>query len=196
MSATTESDTEVDLSTTDRLQELVSRAQAGDPTSLLEIREYLDANPTLWQRSGDLAQQAQAAWLKLLCGTDLLLRETIERKLAALRTELEGPNSTPLANLIIEEVLACWLQTHAASCQFAQAAGGQTSPAILRNLQRREESSQRRYLAAIKMLATIRKLRPEQATVDQPKRPASQTKSQHEGRNDMAGEILPLRASG
>ncbi len=142
----------------DRLRRLVERAQAGDQGVLPELRQALDAEPAVWRQYGDLAAQAQAAWLRLLAGPDLLLQESVERKLAELRAELAGPEPSRVEQLLVERVAACWLQTMYADALYAQAKGPEATPAVLRELMKRQESSQRRYLAAIRQLALVRKL--------------------------------------
>ena len=142
----------------ERLAELVQRAQQGDLTALPLLREALEGDPSLWQEYGDLAAQAQEAWLQLLAGTDYLLAESVRLKLAALRQELGAEGASPLEKLLIERVVACWLQTHYADALYAQAKGPQSTASVRQELMKRQESSQRRYLAAIKQLALVRKL--------------------------------------
>ena len=142
----------------DRLAELVQRAQQGDVTALPLLREALEADPSLWQAYGDLAAQAQEAWLQLLAGTDYLLAESVRLKLAALRQELGAEGASPLEKLLVERIVACWLQTHYADALYAQAKGPQSTASVRQELMKRQESSQRRYLAAIKQLALVRKL--------------------------------------
>src|SRR5262245_50727317 len=142
----------------ERLAELVQRAQQGDLTVLPLLREALEADPSLWQEYGDLAAQAQEAWLQLLAGTDYLLAESVRLKLGALRRELGTEGASPLEKLLIERVVACWLQTHYADALYAQAKGPHSTPSVRQELMKRQDSSQRRYLAAIKQLALVRKL--------------------------------------
>src|SRR4051812_5496056 len=85
-----------------RLQSLVQRAQRGDESVQPELRELLDAHPEIWQRCGDLALQAQAAWLRLISGPDLLLRESLQRKLEQLKSDLAGTDPSPLEKLLVE----------------------------------------------------------------------------------------------
>src|SRR5262249_41644713 len=120
------------------------------------LRAALDANA--WLCYGDLGQQAMAAWLQLICGPNLLLRESVERRVDALKGELAGPEPSPLEKLLVERVVACWLQCHYADGTYAQATGPQVTPAARQELMKRQESSQRRYLASIKQLALVRKL--------------------------------------
>src|SRR5262245_7998003 len=79
-----------------RLESLVERAQQGDETVLPELRQVLDNHPELWQRCGDLALQAQTAWLQRVCGKDLVLRESLQRQLEQLKGELAGKYPTRL----------------------------------------------------------------------------------------------------
>jgi hypothetical protein len=143
---------------TERLAELVQRAQQGDVTVLPLLREALEADPTVWQEYGDLAAQAQEAWLQLLAGTDYLLAESVRFKVAAMRQELGAEGASPLEKLLVERIVACWLQTHYADALYAQAKGPQSTASVRQELMKRQDSSQRRYLAAIKQLALVRKL--------------------------------------
>jgi hypothetical protein len=63
------------------------------------LRQVLDAHPEFWQRFGDLALQAQTAWLQLISGKDLLLRESLVRKPDQLKAELAGTDPSPLEKL-------------------------------------------------------------------------------------------------
>jgi hypothetical protein len=143
---------------TERLAELVQRAQQGDVTALPLLREALEGDPALWQEYGDLAAQAQEAWLQLLAGTDYLLAESVRLKLGALRRELSAEGASPLEKLLIERVIACWLQTCYSDSVYAQAKGPSSTASVRQELMKRQDSSQRRYLAAIKQLALVRKL--------------------------------------
>jgi len=142
----------------DRLAELVQRAQQGDTSVIPALRDALEAAPSVWREYGDLAAQAQEAWLQLLSGTDYMLAESVRLKLSALRQELGAEGASPLEKLLVERIVACWLQTHYADALYAQAKGPQSTAPVRQELMKRQESSQRRYLAAIKQLALVRKL--------------------------------------
>jgi hypothetical protein len=154
----------------ERLQRLVQRAEQGDESVLGELRAALAVNPWVWQRYGDLAQQSQAAWLQLIAGNNLLLREATQRKAEQLRAELAGPKPSPLERLLVERLVSCWLQTNYADAAYAQMKGN--SPAQHTAALRRQNSAQQRYLQAVKALATVRKLlRPGLSPVDLALRP-------------------------
>ena len=142
----------------DRLAELVQRAQQGDTSVIPALRDALEAAPSVWREYGDLAAQAQEAWLQLLSGTDYMLAESVRLKLSALRQELGAEGASPLEKLLIERVAACWLQVMYSDALYAQAKGPQSTASVRQELMKRQESSQRRYLAAIKQLALVRKL--------------------------------------
>jgi hypothetical protein len=149
----------------ERLQRLVERAEGGDEGVMPELRAALDANPWVWQRYGDLGRQSEAAWLQLVAGKNLLLLEATQRKAEQLRAELAGPAPSPLERLLVERVVACWLQTNFADASYAQLKGN--DPAQHTAALRRQNSAQQRYLQAVKALATVRKLlRPAPAPVE------------------------------
>ena len=139
-----------------RLESLVQRAQRGDESVLPELRQVLDAHPELWRRCGDLALQAQTAWLQLIGGKDLLLRESLQRKLEQLKVELAGTDPSPLEKLLVERATATWLQLQYIDAVYAQVKGN--GSAQHQALQRRQNSAQQRHLQALKMLVTVRKL--------------------------------------
>lgn len=141
------------------LAELVARARSGDRDVLPELRAFLDARPDVWREVGDLAAHALEAWVGVVAGPDLVLAESVRRRIDGLRAELSGPSPTPLEELLVERVLACWLQVSHADAAAAQARGPHATGAVRAELLRRQESGQRRYLAAVKQLAVVRRLR-------------------------------------
>jgi hypothetical protein len=138
-------------------EELVAQARTGDETALSELRGYLDARPTLAQHIGDLAAHVERTWVELAAGNPLL-GEALARRLAALKDELAGPDPTPLVRLLAVRAASVWLQSVHADAVAARL-GATAGPAAALAL-RRQESTQRRYLAALKALALVKKLRP------------------------------------
>jgi hypothetical protein len=168
----------------ERLQRLVERAERGDESVLGELRAALDVNPWVWERYGDLAKQSQAAWLQLVAGRNLLLHESARRKAEQLRAELAGPAPSPLERLLIERIVATWLQVHYSDASYAQLKG--TNPAQHTAALQRQNSAQQRYLQAVKALATVRKLlRPGPAPVEIATRLGSQERVTA-GRRDLS----------
>jgi hypothetical protein len=159
MSTNTETPAAAGPDPTAGLVSLLRRAEQGDLTALPELRRLLDADSSLWQRYGDLALQAEAGLVQLASGDNLLLAESLARKLAALKADLAGPSPSPLHKLLVERVAACWLQA-----SYFDALAAQTrdqSPRQAADLQRRQDATHRRLLSAVKALETCRRhLRP------------------------------------
>jgi hypothetical protein len=141
-----------------RLRQLCPAAQAGDAQALAELRRLLDAHPDFWRDYADLARHVEDAWLALLDQGSLLRREALQRRLAALKGELAAPSPSPLERLLVERIAACWLQVCYADLLSYPNMRQCTSLALFTAAERRQDRSQRRYLAAIKQLALVRKL--------------------------------------
>jgi hypothetical protein len=164
-----------DLEALEHLRQLAERAQRGEDV-LLELRGILDACPEIWQRNGDLARLAEASWLNLVAGDDLLLRESLGRQLEALKAELAGAQPSILERLLADRVALCWLQASYADAAYAQLSGRGATPAQRAEAQQRQTSAQNRYLQAIKALATVRKLiRPVPSLFDLGLHPVAET---------------------
>jgi hypothetical protein len=140
------------------VRELVRRGQNGDASALPLLRHLLDADPELWRRHGDLARHAEDAWLTLIAGEDLLLRESISRKLMELKADLLSWGASSVERLLVERVTATWLQASYADATYAQIRASEASAAVRKELMQRQESAQRRYLAALQQLVLVRKL--------------------------------------
>jgi hypothetical protein len=190
---TTTNANEQAVPTQGRIDELVRRAQQGDRSVMPQLRQILDSDPSLWQRYGDLAKWAQAAWLQLAAPKDVLLYECLERKMEEMRAELSGPDPSPLEKLLVERVVACWLQCEYADILYAQNRDQPSSMAIRKELMSRQESAQRRYLASLKQLATVRKLlKPGLSPFDLAMRPVEEGNPAVRGR---AGAAPPIRVA-
>jgi len=144
---------------TERMRRLLERAERGDRSALPALEMLLDATPEVWRAYGDLARVAEDAWVELVAGPNLLLKESLRRKLAELKSELlSDPAPSPLEQLLVERVGAGWLQIAYADAAAAQAREKPLDLAQLEQQQRRQERAQKGYLAAIRTLATVRKL--------------------------------------
>jgi len=141
-----------------QLAELIYRAEHGDSKAMPELRAWLDGCPEFWKKYGDLGNRAQQSWLDLLAGEDLLLQEAVRRNLETLRAEIGAAEQSPLEKLLVDQIVACFLQVQYAEITYAKAKGPEATKAVRQELMNRQESASRRYLAAIKQLAFVRKL--------------------------------------
>ena len=141
----------------DELRKLLKRAERGDHKALPAARALFHTDPGLWREIGDLAAQAEKALVKVTAGENLLVQEAVERAMESLRSELAGPNPTPLDRLLVDRVVACWLQVHYADAVYAQ---GMKDLTFNQGdyYQRRQDRAHRRYLSAIRSLAQVRRL--------------------------------------
>jgi hypothetical protein len=144
----------------DEIRSVISRAKQGDTTVLPRLRELLADHPALWQRYGDLAVLAEAAWADLAAGTDLHLRESLLRRAEALREELAGPTPSPVEKLLVERVVATWLQLHYFDVIEAQSLNNDEKPRLASFRAKRQEQAHRMYLTSLAALTTLRKLLP------------------------------------
>jgi hypothetical protein len=138
------------------MRKFLKRAQEGDASTLPALRKVLQNPATVDMLGGDLARQAEHSFILAAAGEDLAFKEALTRKLALLRAELAGTNSTPVERLLVERVVACWLQVQDADIRYAQAKN--LTLAWSEYYQRRMDRAHRRYLSALKTLALVRKL--------------------------------------
>ena len=105
----------------------------------------------------DLERNVERFVSKWLAGEDnLAFREALNRKLASLREELEGPSPSPTEWLLVDRIVACWLQVQEAEFHGAQA-DNYDAPKANFHL-KRQDRAHRRFLSGMKTLATVRKL--------------------------------------
>ena len=138
------------------LAQLLKKAEAGDRSVLPQLRRALDGDPDLWRGYGNLAAHAEASLAMLAAGPNLLLAESLRRKLAELKAELGGESPSPLEKLLAERITATWLQVAYFDALLAQAGGA--GDARLRALQRLQDAAHRRHLAGVRQLAVVRRL--------------------------------------
>lgn len=145
---------EVRLETAD-IDDLVTRAEKGDRSTLPAIRK-LFTDRIFLDIAGNLALQVQEAVIDSAGGQSLPFKEGIACKMKQLRGDLCGTNSSPLEKLLVERIVLCWLTLHDAEIRFARAKELTIRQATY--WQDRIDRAHRRYLTAMKTLATVRKL--------------------------------------
>src|SRR5262249_20398539 len=136
--------------------DLVRRADDGDPTTLPVLREVLKDPRMVDLMGGDLAGRAQRTLIDRFAGKSLRLREALARKLEVLREEVIGPRPAPVERLLAARVVACWLHLHVLELAFA--GQGDMAIGVAVYFEKALGHAQKRYLAALKALALVRKL--------------------------------------
>lgn len=150
--------TEVDVpKTAEAIRALLKRTHAGDEATVPVVRKMLQNPAYLRMFGGELAAEVVSSFTNAMAGKNVGFREAVLRKLELLRAELLGENPTPLERLLVERVAACWLQVQDAELRYAQ---GQEEMTMKQGefRQRRMDAANRRFLAAVKALALVRKL--------------------------------------
>jgi len=84
----------------DHLAWILQRARQGDEDVLPELRDWLEQS-NVWRQFGDLGLQARDAWLRLLAGKDLVLRESLIKKLSDLKAELRQGEKITLTSFSV-----------------------------------------------------------------------------------------------
>lgn len=139
-----------------KITDVFGRALAGDESVLPELGELLRFPGYGDLLGGNLSQQAELALVSLMAGKNMAFREATLAQLKKMRQELAGPNPTALEKLLVERAVACWLEVQDAALRAAQGADDPVPWLAWR--MKRQESTHRRFLSALRTLALVRKL--------------------------------------
>ena len=142
------------------IREVVGRAKRGDAAAVPRLRELLDGHPDLWVKYGDLAAQVEGVWIGLASGDNLRMRESVTRYAAKLRAELTRAVASPVEKLLVERVVATWVQLNYFSGVEANTIAGDASPKMLQLRARRHAQAQRQHERALSALVAYQKLHP------------------------------------
>lgn len=112
--------------------------------------------PHFLEACGNLAAHVERTLVDKVSGKDLAVREGLLGKLDSLRVELAGPAPAPLERLVAERIVTCWLHLHHLERIYASKDSMSLELGIY--FQRSIDRAQKRYLAAIKALAVVRRL--------------------------------------
>lgn len=137
------------------LRKFLERAQKGDESTLPALHELLKT-PHWLEAYGNLAKHAENALIHKFAAKDLAVGEGVRKKLAVMRSELAGPAPAPLERLLAERIVTCWL--HLYYLETIYASKDSMSLDLAMHYQKCIDRAHKRYLSAIKTLATVRKL--------------------------------------
>ena len=124
--------------------------------ALARLREFLDANPALWRRLGDLELLAEISWLELIAQGEVLARESIRRESDSLREELLGTTATTDERLVLDQIEVLALEVQYLQMRCAEISGGTGVQIGL--LLRRLDGAERRYVAALETRTLVLEL--------------------------------------
>ncbi len=141
-----------------QLTKLLVPAQAGDAKALAALRPIIE-KAGLWPFVGNLARKVEESWLEAMTGRNKLAREGYERRADELRRELLASGDSPLERLLVDRIIACWLQVSHADITYATLLKANSH--TFRQgayYSDRQDRAHARFLKATRALATVRKL--------------------------------------
>jgi hypothetical protein len=145
------------------LQELERRVEAGEEGARRELRRAVrESTPMVIARCADVSGKSRGMLSEAVSGGRPLIKEALEAKAEVMRLEIAGENPTPVELLLAEDITNHWLVQemlgafYAGQFQRREHKGATVSGIAF--LLKMQESAHRRYLAAIRELARVRKL--------------------------------------
>jgi hypothetical protein len=148
------------------LKALSEKAEAGDKDARKELRLMVRASSAeVIGRASDIGRRAGQTLARTAAGGDPLTEEALYAKLDAMRAEIAGEDPTPLAVLLTERVVSLWMLTtlleSLLAIQYRRNVDDgfeRSSPSYILQQSRILDGATRRYLAAIRELARVRRL--------------------------------------
>jgi hypothetical protein len=151
-----------DINAPGAVREILARAGKGEEAMRPLVLQVLDREQkagdggVLMRVYGNMYRHAQNALLKTAAGNDITVQESMRRKIDTVRDELAGPDPTPLERILCERVALCWFDAHEMDRRFCDQTDISFKTAAHR--ESRRDRAHKRFLAACKALATVRKL--------------------------------------
>jgi hypothetical protein len=147
------------------LQELSKEAEGGDKKARRKLRRALrESSPVVVARCSDSARTCRSMIARTAGGGDPLIEDALMTRAEMMRLEIAGENPTPLELLLAEKIVTLYLlsELHESlnTAQLYRETPKHARVPITYTLQmvKWQESVSRRYLAAIRELARVRKL--------------------------------------
>lgn len=141
------------------VDDLLERAHRGDRSCLPQLRSVLtDPKRGRWilDHYGNPPAWLIDAIARGVSGKNLVIKESLRLRLEEVRRDLEGPDPTPMERLLAERAAICWAEVNIRQTNYEQAKDLTLRQAEFH--QRRIDAAHRRFLSAVKTLATVRKL--------------------------------------
>lgn len=140
------------------INDLMGRARKGDRSCISRLRALLSGpdGRRYIDNYGSPPEWLFDALARSIFGDNASIREAFRSKLDEVRRDLEGPDPTPMERLLAERAVFCWAEVNIRQTNYEQ-----TSNLSIRQAdfhQRRIDAAHRRFLSAVRTLATVRKL--------------------------------------
>jgi hypothetical protein len=149
----------------EELRALSKKAEAGEKGAREELKQALrESSPAVIARASDMGRRAQHLLINTATGGEPHAEYALSACLDTMRAEVAGENPTPLEALLTERVVSCWMLVELFEVLMAPQLAKSTDSksyvplSTLKHYLRWQELANRRYLAAIKTLAQVRRL--------------------------------------
>lgn len=135
--------------------DLIRRAEAYDIAAMAELCDEPHDIDEVGFDPGDLGAQAEHDLMRVAT-PDLTEFARLSLYLKQMRTELDGPTPSPIERLLVDRVVTCWLHVSYLETRWVQSWRGDAK--AREHVDRLLGQANRRYVAAIKTLAVVRRL--------------------------------------
>jgi acyl carrier protein phosphodiesterase len=147
------------------LRVVSEEAEAGDRNARKRLRRLVrSSSPQVMAEASDFVGRAEWMLANTISAGEPLMREAIQERMRQMRSEIAGESPTPLEVMLTERVVAGWLLVEVLegliSAQYHRHTDktARVPPGYIAQMSRILESATRRYLAAIRELARVRRV--------------------------------------
>jgi hypothetical protein len=143
-----------------KLNELVKNTHKENPKAddITELRRFFDDDPELWRTTGNMARRTLDHLLRTYYSQSAYVRECVSRRIKEMREELAYEESHPLEQILIEQILVCWVNLYVLEINSATKLCESHSTETGLYWDKRLTGAQRRFGRASETLARVRKL--------------------------------------
>ena len=147
-----------------KLEELSDQAADGGKEARKELRRVLCASsPAVVAEASKLAKKGEWGLIKTAAAGDPLMEEALLARLDLMRSEIAGPDPSPLEVLLVEKIVAVWMLTELLELLLnaqlsARAKRERVSPSFLKFYLGWQEQAHRRLLSTVRELARVPRL--------------------------------------
>jgi hypothetical protein len=142
---------------------LSKKAEEGDTEARRKLRRQVRASsPEVVAEASSIARRGEWMLIKTISAGEPLMQEALKERMEQMRAEIAGESPTPLEVLLTERVVCGWLLVEVLegliAAQYLRDGSHRVGPDYVIKQSRILEAATRRYLAAIRELARVRKL--------------------------------------
>ena len=148
-----------------KLEELSDKTANGDKKARGELRRLLrESGPEVVREASELARKGQWCLIKTAARGDTLAEEALVVRLEMMRSEIGGPDPSPLEGLLVEKIVSAWMLTElldlllSAQLITELPKSQRMSHSFLKFYLGWQERAHRRFVSSIRELARVRRL--------------------------------------